>query len=46
VDELDDISQEYSVAMMPTFLVFKGGKVTDTMTGIDLLEDFVDKALK
>ena len=46
VDDLDEISQEYNVAMMPTFLVFKGGKVTDTKTGIDLLEDFVDRALK
>lgn len=46
VDELDEISQEYNVAMMPTFLVFKHGKVSDTMTGIDLLEEFVDKALK
>lgn len=46
VDELDEISQEFNVAMMPTFLVFRGGKLTDQMSGIDLLEDFVDKALK
>jgi len=45
VDELDDIASEYKVAMMPTFLYFKNGHVQDTKSGIDLLEDFVQKAL-
>ena len=45
VDELDEVASEYNIAMMPTFLVFKNGKVHDTKTGISLLEDFVQKAL-
>jgi thioredoxin 1 len=44
VDELDDVASEYKVAMMPTFLVFKDGKLHDTKTGISLLEDFVQKS--
>ncbi|CAB9516148.1 Thioredoxin H-type [Seminavis robusta] len=46
VDDLDEIASEYKVAMMPTFLVFRNGRVKETKTGIDLLEDFVSKALK
>lgn len=46
VDDLEDIAAEYKIAMMPTFLVFKNGQVSDTKTGIDLLEDFVQKSLK
>ena len=45
VDDHEEISSEYNVAMMPTFLVFQNGKAVKTKTGIDLLEDFLQKTL-
>lgn len=45
VDELDDVASEYNVAMMPTFVIIKEGKLHDTKTGISLLEDFIQKSL-
>jgi thioredoxin 1 len=46
VDELDEVASEYGVAMMPSFLVFRNGQLKERKAGIDLLEDFVSKALK
>ena len=45
VDELEEVSQEAGVAMMPTFQVYKGGELTDTLTGANVtkLEAFVAK---
>lgn len=45
VDELDEVAAEYNIAMMPTFLVFKEGKLSESFSGIDLLEAKISKAL-
>lgn len=45
VDELEDVSQEANVAMMPTFQCYKGGALGDTLTGANVgkLEAFCGK---
>ncbi|GAB9470262.1 hypothetical protein Gpo141_00007512 [Globisporangium polare] len=45
VDEMEDITNEYAVAAMPTFKVFKGGKVVDELSGAikSALESMVGK---
>ncbi|CAL5399484.1 unnamed protein product [Camellia sinensis] len=34
VDELMDVSQEYGVQAMPTFILIKKGRVVDKVTGV------------
>lgn len=45
VDELEDVASEASISAMPTFLVYKDGKVVDTMVGAskEKLEQLVKK---
>ena len=45
VDELEDVSQEAGVSMMPTFQLYKQGKLSDSLTGANVqkLEAFVAK---
>ena len=33
IDELDDISLEYKVSVLPTFIKFRNGKQTETVQG-------------
>ncbi|XP_077444216.1 thioredoxin b [Stigmatopora argus] len=33
VDDCDDVTQEYGISCMPTFLFFKNGEKIDTLTG-------------
>ncbi|KAH7173941.1 thioredoxin-like protein [Fusarium flagelliforme] len=35
VDEAEDISQEYGIRAMPTFIAFKDGQKADEMVGAD-----------
>ena len=35
VDEADDISQEYGIRAMPTFMLFKDGEKADEVVGAD-----------
>ncbi|CAG7555233.1 unnamed protein product [Fusarium equiseti] len=35
VDEAEDISQEYSIRAMPTFIAFKDGEKVDEVVGAD-----------
>ena len=35
VDECKEVSQQYGVSSMPTFKMFRGGEVVDTMQGAD-----------
>lgn len=32
-DQLEDLTEEYNVQALPTFLVFKDGKKVETLTG-------------
>ena len=45
VDELEDVMQEAGVVAMPTFQVYKDGKLADSLTGanVEKLEAFVAK---
>ena len=45
VDELEDVGQECGVSMMPTFQLYKGGALADTLTGANVgkLEAFCKK---
>lgn len=47
VDDQQAIAQQLGIRSIPTLLVFKGGKVVDTIIGADKtrLEDSVKKAL-
>ena len=47
VDESPDIAQELGIRAMPTFIVFKDGKVFDTVVGAypDKLETAIGKAI-
>lgn len=48
VDENNDISAQYNVMSIPTFLVFKGGVVVDQVTGgvqKEKLKEMLDRAL-
>lgn len=47
VDDQQAIAQQFGIRSIPTLLVFKGGKVVDTIIGADKtrLEDSVKKAL-
>jgi Thioredoxin domain-containing protein len=47
VDEADDVASEFKVAMMPTFVAIRNGKVVETMSGANesKLESFVQKVL-
>ncbi|KAM0558113.1 hypothetical protein ACHAPJ_005280 [Fusarium lateritium] len=35
VDEAEDVSQEYGIRAMPTFLLFKNGEKADEVVGAD-----------
>ena len=45
VDELEDVASEANISAMPTFLVYKDGKVIDQMVGAskEKLEQLVKK---
>ena len=47
VDDQQAIAQQYGIRSIPTLLVFKGGRVVDTIVGADRtrLEDSVKKAM-
>ena len=47
VDEHQGVPQQYGIRSIPTLLVFKGGRVVDTVIGADKskLEDSVKKAI-
>ena len=48
VDDNPKTSAAYGIRSIPTLLLFKGGKVLDTLIGLvskDRLEDFVKKSL-
>ena len=48
VDDNQDIAARYGIRGIPTLLLFKGGKLEDTMVGLvsrDRLEDFIQKVL-
>lgn len=47
VDEADDVASEFKVAMMPTFVAIRDGKVVETMSGANevKLEGLVQKVL-
>jgi len=48
VDDNQDIAARYGIRGIPTLLLFKGGKLEDTMVGLvsrDRLEDFIKKVL-
>jgi len=40
VDENQDLASEYSVFSIPTFLIFKGGKVVDQFVGAQSKDNF------
>lgn len=49
IDESPDISAEYGVMSVPSFLTFKDGKIVDTVVGAtakDILIDNIEKSLK
>ena len=41
VDDAQDIAIEYRVASIPTLMVFKGGKLADTIVGARPKEDII-----
>ena len=43
IDENPEIPAEYSVLSVPTFLIFKDGKVVDTIVGATTKDNLVDK---
>lgn len=48
VDENQDTAAKYGIRGIPTLLLFKAGKLEDTMVGLvskDRLEDFIKKVL-
>jgi thioredoxin 1 len=47
VDQHQGVPQQYGIRSIPTLLVFKGGRVVDTVIGADKtrLEDSVKKAI-
>ena len=48
VDKNHQVATQYGIRSIPTLLLFKGGKVLDTLIGLvskDRLEDFVKKSL-
>ncbi|ACG72590.1 thioredoxin [Anaeromyxobacter sp. K] len=47
VDQHQNVPQQYGIRSIPTLLVFKGGRVVDTVIGADKtrLEDSVKKAI-
>jgi len=34
VDQLQDVARDLAIMSVPTFVIFKGGKVVETMTGM------------
>ena len=47
-DNLDDIASKFSVAMLPTFIVYKGEKAVERYTGSneDKLKSFIDQNMR
>ncbi len=43
VDENSDVSQQYNVMSIPTFVLFKGGEVVDTFIGVQSKETVAGK---
>ena len=43
VDQAMDIAQKYKVVSIPTFLIFKGGPLTDRVIGATAKEDLLEK---
>ncbi len=46
IDENYDLAAEYRIEVVPTMLVFKDGKVVDTLIGYNSKEDIVEKVSK
>ncbi|MFA4996240.1 MAG: thioredoxin [Patescibacteria group bacterium] len=43
IDENPEIPAEYSVMSVPTFLIFKDGKLVDTIVGATTKDNLIDK---
>lgn len=43
IDESPDVQTTYSVMSVPTFLIFKDGKVVDTIVGATTKDNLIDK---
>jgi thioredoxin 1 len=46
VDEQGETAQAYSVMSIPTFLLFKGGRVVDQMVGVTPKDAMVERIMK
>lgn len=46
VDENNKFAQQFGIMSIPTFLIFKGGKVVEQMVGVVEKEDMKDKVEK
>ncbi len=43
VDENSDVSQQFSVMSIPTFIIFKGGQAVETFIGVKSKEEIAGK---
>jgi len=43
IDALSDVAQEYNVMSVPTFAIFKDGKIAETMVGMRPQEELEQK---
>ena len=42
VDEAQDISMKYNVSSIPTVIIFKDGKIVDTIVGFRQKQDYIN----
>lgn len=42
VDECEDIAREYKIFSIPTIMVFKNGRVADTMVGLGTQDEIIE----
>lgn len=43
IDEAEEISQEFDIMSVPTLMIFKSGKATETMTGVRTADELKAK---